>query len=107
MALGTATTLSDDDPEDVGTTAGEGIGAHASRDDHVHSLGTDCVAGSNIADGAVGSEHIDTLDAALDCGQQELQNVVLHKAADAPGTPAVGQVYYNTGDSSIYLRVAT
>ena len=107
LALGEAAVVSSDEPVAVdASTASAGNDPNASRDDHVHVLGADCVTGDEIADDAVGSEHIEALSAALDCGQQELQNVVLHKAAEDPGTPVVGQVYYNTGDDSIYLRVA-
>lgn len=107
LALGEAAVVSNDDPAAVdASTASAGNDPNASRDDHVHILGADCVTGDEIQDDAVGSEHIEALSAALDCGQQQLQNVVLHKAAEAPATPAVGQVYYNTGDDSIYLRVA-
>lgn len=106
LAQGSPAVLSDTPPEDIGTTASEGNGVAASRHDHIHILGSDVVTGDNIANDAVGSEHIEALSAALDCGQQELQNVVLHKAAEDPGTPAVGQCYYNTVDNQIYLRVA-
>ena len=107
LALGEAALLSSDEPQAIhADTASAGNDPNASRDDHVHVLGADVVTGDEIQDDAVGSEHIEALSAALDCGQQELQNVVLHKAAEDPSTPAVGQVYYNTGDNSVYLRVA-
>jgi hypothetical protein len=106
LALGSPAVLSNDHPPAIGTTAYEGDDPNASRDDHVHILGGDCVDGTHIQNDAVGSEHIEALSAPLDCGQQELQNVVLHNAAEAPGSPVVGQVYFNTEDSSVYLRVA-
>lgn len=107
LALGEGAVVSSDEPQAVdASTASAGNDPNASRNNHVHVLGADCVTGDEIQDDAVGSEHIETLSAALDCGQQELQYAVLHKAAEAPGTPAVGQVYYNTGDDSVYLRVA-
>ena len=106
LAQGSPAILSDDHPADIGTTAAEGVGLTASRDDHVHILGADCVDGTHVADDAIGSEHIEALSAALDCGQQQLTNVVLHKSATDPTTPVVGQVYYNTGDNQIYLRIA-
>jgi hypothetical protein len=107
LALGEGAIVSSDEPVAVdASTASAGNDPNASRDDHVHVLGADCVTGDEIADDAVGSEHIEALSAALDCGQQELQYAVLHNAAEAPATPAVGQVYFNTGDSSVYLRVA-
>ena len=38
----------------------------------------------------------------LDLNKNELQNVVLHKAASAPSNPKTGQVYYNTNDNNLY-----
>jgi len=35
--------LSDDDPADIGVLAAEGVGTTASRDDHVHVLGSGTV----------------------------------------------------------------
>ena len=90
-------------PEAVGTAAAIGDGTKAARDDHVHVLGSDCVGAANIADDAVGSEHIETLSAALDCGKQELQNMVVHKSASPPSPAAVGQLYYDTDDNQLYV----
>jgi hypothetical protein len=107
LAQGNAAILSNIPPVAVvTTTADKGTGVTASRHDHIHVVGADAVTGAKIADDAVGSEHIETLSAPLDVGQQQLQNVVLHKSATDPGTPAVGQVYYNTAENQIYLRVA-
>ena len=107
LAQGSPAVLSDTHPVPIGTAAGEGTGVAASRHDHIHILGEGCVNDPlMLADNVVGSEHIEALSAALDCGQQQLQNVVLHKAASDPGTPAVGQCYYNTAENQIYLRVA-
>jgi len=90
-------------PEAVGTVAAIGDGTKAARDDHVHALGPDCVGAANIADDAVGSEHIETLSAALDCGNQELQNMVVHKSATPPSPAVVGQLYYDTDDNQLYV----
>jgi len=85
-------TLSDLTPQSVGTSAAAGTGTDASRDDHVHDLGTGCidasalfaagvvdttalgadaVDGTKIADDAIDSEHytdgsIDTTHLAAD-----------------------------------------
>ena len=40
----------------------------------------------------------------IDLAKNELQNAVVHLLADAPGTPAIGQIYYNTGDNRLYYR---
>lgn len=103
VAQGTPALLSDEDPHAVGTVAAEGVATDASRHDHVHVLGADCVGAANIADDAIGSEHIETLDAALDCGQQELQNMLFHKASTPPSPAVVGQMYYDTDDNQLYV----
>lgn len=52
-------TLSDASPQSVGTAAAAGTGTDASRDDHVHDLGADCIdSGDLIADDVIDSEHI-------------------------------------------------
>lgn len=38
----------------------------------------------------------------IDLNKNELQNVVLHKAASAPSNPKTGQIYYNTNDNNLY-----
>lgn len=38
----------------------------------------------------------------IDLNKNELQNIVLHKAASAPSNPKEGQVYYNTTDKNLY-----
>lgn len=103
VVQGTAAVLSDNHPAAVGTVAAEGSGVAASRDDHVHILGADCVSGANIADDAVGSEHIEALSAALDCGKQELQNMLFHKASSPPSPAVVGQMYYDNEDNQLYV----
>lgn len=36
--------------------------------------------------------------------KNEIQNVVIHKLAVAPGTPVDGQIYFNTSDERYYIR---
>lgn len=43
----------------------------------------------------------------INLNKNELQNVLLHKLASAPGTPVAGQVYYNTTDNKGYLYDGT
>jgi len=43
----------------------------------------------------------------VDMTKNEIQNVLLHKLASAPGTPVAGQVYYNTTDNKGYLYDGT
>lgn len=105
VAMGLAAVLSDEDPHDIGTTAAEGIATDASRHDHIHKLGADCVGGANIADDAVNAEHIGALTGLLDFNGQEAQNIVIHKAATPP-TAALGKVYYDTDDNKLYVCTA-
>lgn len=39
----------------------------------------------------------------IDLGKNELQNAVIQRLATAPGSPATGQVYYNTTDNLVYF----
>jgi hypothetical protein len=43
-----------------------------------------------------------TLAAALDFVKLEARNIRAHQLAAAPGSPVTGQVYYNTGDNTLY-----
>lgn len=96
--------LSDSSPVSVGTAVAAGSGASASRYDHVHDLGADCIdSGDLVADDVIGSEHIEQLSAALDFGGQQATDMVLDNQASNPSTPVVGKIYYNTGDSNAYI----
>lgn len=43
----------------------------------------------------------------IDLSKNEIQNVVIHKLAAAPASPAEGQIYYNTSDERYYLRTSS
>lgn len=43
-----------------------------------------------------------TLAAPLDCAKLEIRNEQVHQLAAAPSTPVKGQLYYNTGDNTLY-----
>jgi hypothetical protein len=39
----------------------------------------------------------------IDMGQNEIQNVLVHKLSSAPGSPLSGQIYYNTTTNKIMM----
>lgn len=98
--------LSDSSPASVGTAASAGVGTAASRDDHVHDLGADCIDSSDlIADDVIGSEHIKQLSAALDFGGQAATDMCIHRASSAP-TAVVGKIYQDSDDGKVYICTA-
>lgn len=96
--------LSDSSPASVGTALAAGSGASASRYDHVHDLGADCIDSDTlIADDVIGSEHIEQLSADLDFGGNEATDMCFHNSASNPSTAVLGKVYFKTGDTSVYV----
>lgn len=43
----------------------------------------------------------------IDLQQNQLLNAVVHPASSAPSNPIEGQIYYNTGDSTVYVYNGT
>jgi hypothetical protein len=100
--------LSDDDPADIGTTAAEGVGITASRDDHVHKLGNGSVnAAAIIANDVIGSEHIEQLSDDLDFGKKEATSMALDNQVADPATPVLGQIYFHTGAGELHPYICT
>ncbi|GAG95703.1 unnamed protein product [marine sediment metagenome] len=73
-------------------------------------LAADAVDGTKLADGAVGSEHIEQLDAALDFGGQQAQDMVLHTVANSDArdalTPVVGKMVWQADESQAYICIS-
>lgn len=68
-------------------------------------LAADAVTGDQLADDAVGSEHIEQLSATLDCGGQQLKDAVLDNEAADPAA-VLGKIYFKTGDTHPYVCTA-
>jgi hypothetical protein len=115
-------TLSAETAHDIGTTAAAGAASDASKHDHVHVLGAgtvdnstiantagvlsvkaDGITAAQIADDAVGSEHIEALSAALDFAGYQAVDMVIHTSNDAPTTPVVGKVWYEGDTTKTYI----
>ena len=43
-----------------------------------------------------------SFDGGIDMTKHEIEQPVLHKLASAPGSPSIGQMYYNTADNKFY-----
>jgi hypothetical protein len=119
--------LSTETAHDIGTSAGAGSGSDASKHDHVHALGSgtvdnstialtagvlsvkaDGIGAAQIADDAVGSEHIEALSAALDFAGNIATDLVLMQSSAAPAVPVVGKIYQDAEDQKTYIcTVAT
>lgn len=65
-------------------------------------INADAVTEPKIADDAVGSEHIETLSAALDFGGNEADNMLADKTGTAAAA-ATAKLVYNTADSHLYV----
>jgi len=70
-------------------------------------LAADAVTGDKIENDAVGSEHIEALDAALDVNGQQLTDAVIHNVADGDArdalTPVVGKLVYQVDEGHLYV----
>lgn len=114
-SAGTGTTASRTDhkhdittgtPVAIGSANSEGTATSLARSDHVHNHGT-------FASGDLHTVYVkkagDTMSGNLNMGQNQLQEVVIHRATTAPNPAAEveGQIYYNSsvGDKHLYIWV--
>ena len=118
--------LSSGVPEGIGTSKSAGVDENASRDDHVHDLDVGCIDSSllfdagvvpksaiaadavtsaKVLDDAIGSEHIEQLDAELDFGGQQAKDMSVMQSAAAP-TGVVGKMYQDSGTQKLYVCTA-
>ena len=112
---GDAATLSDATPQDIGTTADAGTSTEAARADHVHKIGTGAINSSSmfaagvVDTAAIGDNQVTTakinIDADLDFGTHEADNMLLDTAGTAGGAAATASIVFNTGDSHPYIYV--
>jgi hypothetical protein len=99
-------------PSDIGASAVLGNGTHAARDNHVHTIGTAAtdattieVSGGalRIKDGGVTSAKLATLNAAMNCGSQQLQYALCHLSSSEPTQMKQGQYYMDSDDGALYF----
>ena len=117
---GDAAELSDTDPVDVDfAVAAEGTATKASRQDHKHDVPEAAAEDLVAVDGgaaAVGTANkfvradhkhaLGPLVDDLDFAKSQALQMALHAAAEAPGTPVAGQIYFNTADGHPYIYQA-
>ena len=114
---GDVVVLSDTDPSAIGTVAGAGNGAAASRDDHVHVLGdgsisvaatiaSNVVTVDKIKHGEVDANHIGALNGAWDFNGHQAIDLIVHQSSTAPASPVIGMLWQDTDDQKLYVCTA-
>src|SRR5262245_17232724 len=75
-------------------------GHHPQRPLRLGQSGHDHVRRSDLRKGLF--ELMPTLGASLDFATYEARSMRAHQLGAAPGSPVTGQIYYNTGDNTLY-----
>lgn len=111
---------------DIVANVSAGVATDASKHDHVHALGAgvvdttsielttgalnvvaDGIVATKIADDAVGSEHIEALDAALDFNGYQATDMIVHQAViGSPPTAVVGKWFQDSSTKKFYICTA-
>jgi hypothetical protein len=115
---GDAAELTDTAPADTSHSAAQvGTSEEAARADHKHSLDAAGVGDLAALDGAAAAGSSDKVARAdhkhalgplaenLDFNKNQALQLVLHIAAEEPGSPAPGQVYFDSGDERPFVFI--
>ena len=121
LLTGDASALSDANPDQIGTTLSAGTNTLASRDDHVHTIGTGAIDTSNMfASGivdatAIGSNEVTPTElqdtgkftmAQLTFSGDATDGAMLVTPQSEPTSTAEGTVYYDSTAVHLYVYVA-
>jgi hypothetical protein len=89
----------------------EGTSVNLARSDHTHGTPADWTPKAHATSHKSGGGDSIKLNEFADptgeikINKQALRNPVIDPQATAPSTPVAGQVYFNTGDSHVYIYI--
>lgn len=94
----------------AGTAIDLTVGSPAGNETLTVSVETDGITSAQIADDAVGSEHIEQLSADLDFGGNEATDMAIHNVADATArnalTPILGKIVFQADTLHPYICIS-